>query len=510
MLLRTAIRTAVGALVAALAATAAVPGVASAAPGGELRVFTLEPGSLIPSEADDQASALVARQLYRGLVSYDLDGTPVFELAESIESDDNQLWSVAVRAGYAFHDCEPVDAASFIRGWEHARNGPYAHLLDPVVGLSLDGPLSFTVELAEPSGSFPALLGHPAFSPLAEVCLDDLVGCREQPIGNGPYQIDGGWQPGVGATLVRNEDYPDPGRALPDTLSYQVYPDLAAGCTAFAFGDLDVMFPIPPQCRPPDVLPPPPIGYFEEASNAVMYLGLPSYLAELGSPLVRRALSLAIDWEQVVAVAFDGRNTLADGLVGPHVAGWRPGVCGDCDYDPDAAADLLATAGGWQGGELALWAPAGSGHEAWLDLVGQQLETNLGIDYRLEVGLDLPDYLALAQSGGFTGPFWLSWDPDYPVLDAYLAPQFRTGATANYPHYTNQDVDGLLAAGAAATDPAEAIEIFQQAEEVILADLPVIPMWYEQWEAVYSDNVDEFVWNLFTGPEYGLTTLHQN
>lgn len=274
MHLRTAIRTAVGALVVALAATAAVPGVATAAPGGELRVFTLEPGSLIPSEADDQASALVARQLYRGLVSYDLDGAPAFELAESIESDDNQLWSVAVQAGYAFHDGEPVDAASFIRGWEHARNGPYAHLLDPVVGLSLDGPLSFTVELAQPSGSFPALLGHPAFSPLAEVCLDDLVGCREQPIGNGPYQIDSGWQPGVGATLVRNEDYPDPGQALPDMLSYQVYPDLATGCTAFAFGDLDVMFPIPPQCRPPDVLPPPPIGYFEEASNAVSYLGL--------------------------------------------------------------------------------------------------------------------------------------------------------------------------------------------------------------------------------------------
>ncbi|MGH3682771.1 MAG: ABC transporter substrate-binding protein, partial [Natronosporangium sp.] len=179
-------------------------------------------------------------------------------------------------------------------------------------------------------------------------------------------------------------------------------------------------------------------------------------------------------------------------------------------FDPERAQALLAEAGGWSGGELALWAPAGAGHESWLTLVGDQLEANLGIDYRLEVGLALPDYQALAEAGGFTGPFWQGWDPDYPVLDAYLTPQFATGALANYPRYANPEVDGLLAAGDAEADPAGAIDLYQQAEDVVLADLPVIPMWFEQWEAVFADTVDQLAWNLFTGPDYGLTTMHQS
>lgn len=511
MRLRTAIRTAVvgAASVALVGATAVAAGPASAAPGGELRVFTLEPASLVPPEADDLASALVARQLYRGLVGYDLDGSPVLELAQAIESEDNQLWTVTIRPGLTFHNGEPVDAAAFIRGWNHALSGPHAHLVAPIVHLDVVDPLTFEVELAEPFGGFPAQLGHPAFAPLAEACLDDLAACRVAPIGNGPYLIAGAWQPGIGAVLERNPDYPDPGQAQPDSISYQVYPDLAAGCQAFLDGELDVLHPIPDACRPGPIIIVPPEGYFTEDSNTVNYLGLPSYLPELANPLVRQALSLAIDWQRIVATVFAGRHTLADGLAGPHVAGWRPGVCQDCRYEPEEAQQLLEQAGGWTGGELALWAPAGSGHESWLELVGQQLEENLGINFRLEVDLELPDYLALAAAGGFTGPFWQGWAPDYPVLDAYLSPQFRTGAAANYPFYTNEEVDEVLTAGDEALAQPEAIELYQQAETVILEELPVIPMWYDRSEAVHSTQVDEFVWNLFTGPEYGLTTLHQ-
>ncbi|MPZ28405.1 MAG: ABC transporter substrate-binding protein [Micromonosporaceae bacterium] len=511
---RTAIRTVVaGAAAVALLATTAAPAsaapVSASAPGGELRIFSLEPVSLIPSDATDRTSMLVLRQLHSGLVDYALDGTPVLDLAESIESVDNQQWSIEISPGYAFHDGDPVDAEAFIQGWDRASQGPNAHLFARIASVEQVDDFGLLVTLDEPFAGFPALLGHTAFFPVAPGCLEMGDFCNENPIGNGPYQIVGSWEHDVGITLQRFDGYPDPGQALPDVLSYQIYPDLDAGCQAVRFGQLDVMFPIPSQCRPGDTLPPND-GYFAEDSNAVNYLGLPSYLPELADPRVRRALSLAIDWEQVVGAAFDGRLALAGGLAGPHVTGARPAACVDCRYDPVEAQALLAEAGGWSGGELALWAPAGSGHESWLTLVGDQLQANLGIDYRLEVGLALPDYLALAEAGGFTGAFWQGWDPDYPVLDAYLTPQFRTGAPANYSGYANPDVDDLLAAGDAEPDPAGTIALYQEAEDVILADLPVIPMWFDQWEAVYADTVDQFVWNLFTGPEYGLTTLHQN
>ncbi|MGH3681083.1 MAG: ABC transporter substrate-binding protein, partial [Natronosporangium sp.] len=328
----TVIRTAVAAAAAvALLATAAAP--ASAAPGGELRIFSLEPASLIPSDATDQTSMLVIRQLYSGLVDFAPDGTPVLDLAESIESVDNQQWSIEISPDYAFHDGTPVDAAAFIQGWDRASQGPNARRFERIASVEPTHDFGLLVSLEEPFAGFPALLGHTAYFPLAPGCADQGDLCNESPVGNGPYQMVGSWEHDVGITLQRFEDYPDPGQAMPDRLRYRIFPDLAAGCQAIRFGQLDVMFPIPALCRPGDTIPPPD-GYFTADSNTVNYLGLPSYLPELADPLVRRALSLAIDWEQVVGAAFDGRLALAGGLAGPPVAGARPDACADCRFDP--------------------------------------------------------------------------------------------------------------------------------------------------------------------------------
>lgn len=496
--------TAMVAVALVAATTTAAAAAPAAAAGGELRIFTLEPATLLPSDATDETSTLVIRQLYSGLVDYDLDGAPVLDLAQSFHSSDNLLWTIKVRPGYTFTDGSSVDAASFVTAWQHAASGPNAHLFAPIADLEVVDLLAFTVELAEPMVNFPALLGHTAFSPLSEACLADPGGCADEPIGNGPYLLDGGWEHGVGITLVRNPDYPDPGEALPDTLRYRIYPDLASGCTGFWLGELDVMYPIPPQCRP---LQSPLGGYFDQTSNALTQLALPSYLPQLQNPLIRQALSLAIDRSAIINTVFDGRATAADGLVSPHIDGFRPGVCLVCVHDPVWAQDLLEAAGGWPGGTLALWAPAGFGHEVWLEEVGEQLHDVLGIDYTLEVGLSLPDYLARAEAGTFTGPFWLGWDPDYPAMEAYLAPQFRSGGMANYSGYTDPEVDDILDYVNTQQDPEERIELLRQAESIIVDDLPVIPIWFEHWEAVHSTNVDPFVWSLFNGPEYGLMTL---
>lgn len=173
----------------------------------------------------------------------------MLDLAQSISSGDNLLWTIEVSPGYTFHDGTDVDAGSFVAAWQHAASGPNAHLFAPIADLTQAGPLTFTVELTEPMVNFPALLGHAAFSPLSAECLADPGACAEAPIGNGPYVLAGEWEHGVGITLARNADYPDPAEALSDTLRYQIYPDLATGCGDFQTGNLDVMYPIPAQCR---------------------------------------------------------------------------------------------------------------------------------------------------------------------------------------------------------------------------------------------------------------------
>ena len=172
-----------------------------------------------------------------------------------------------------------------------------------------------------------------------------------------------------------------------------------------------------------------------------------------------------------------------------------------------AAKALLAEAGGWKGGKLQLWANAGAGHDAWLQAVGDQLKTNLGIDYELKVNLQFAEYLETADNQGFTGPFRLGWGPDYPVIETYLTPLYVTGGSSNNSVYANSAFDAAIKEGDSAKTIAEGIALYQKAEDIVVEDLPVIPMWFGKVAAVYGENVDKFVYNPISGVSYGQMTL---
>jgi ABC-type transport system substrate-binding protein len=206
---------------------------------------------------------------------------------------------------------------------------------------------------------------------------------------------------------------------------------------------------------------------------------------------------------------FDGRFSVAQGVVSPNFDGYRPNICKYCKLDVTAAKDLLAQAGGWKGGKLVLWANAGAGHDAWLKAVGDQLNTNLGIEYELRVNLEFPAYLDTAAKKGFSGPFRLGWGPDYPVIETYLAPLYGTGGSSNNGFYTNPTFDGLITQGDGAATLADGIKFYQQAEDIVVEDLPVLPMWFGKVTAVYNESVSTFVYNAISGVSYGEITVKQ-
>jgi ABC-type oligopeptide transport system substrate-binding subunit len=520
-----------------LAVTAAVTLLASACGGGDgggdepaesggvLRIYSSEPAHLVPTAGNDQPAILVIRQLYSGLVDYDNEtGAPVNDIAESIESADNVTWTVTLKDGYTFHNGEPVDTDSFIRAWNYAADGDNgqenAYFMSRIVGFdesqeggdALSGlvkidDLTFTVELSAPFVGFPAIVGYSGFFPVAEACLADFEACEETPIGNGPYMIEGTWDHNVGITLVRNEDYAGT-LGKPDTLEYKIYSEVDAAYAAFQAGELDVMYTVPPE-RSAEVIQNNPDRIYDEPGHSFTYIGLPQYLEEFEDPRIAQALSMAIDRQAIIDAVFDGRQVPAEGVVSPQFDGFRPGACEFCAYDPEAAQALLEEAGGWQWGTLELWANAGAGHENWLQAVGDQLNTNLGIDYTLEISLEFPEYLEKAQNSDFTGGYRLGWGPDYPVIETYLAPLYQTGNSSNYSGYSNQEFDQLIAEGDAAPSLEEAIPAYQAAEDIIVQDLPVIPMWFAAELAVWSTNVEEFVWNPINEPEYDEMTVAQ-
>ncbi|MBX7265284.1 ABC transporter substrate-binding protein [Micromonospora sp. Llam7] len=509
--------------------------------GGTLRVYNAEPAFLTPSGGDDEPSLYVIRQLYRGLVKYNAESSAVeMDLAESVESTDQKLWTIKLKSGYTFDNGEPVNADAFIRSWNYAAYGPNAqnngYFMKRIVGLKDvapadpdgEGPqkapepatkemsglkkvdeLTFTVELDAPFSGFPTTIGYPGFFPMAQACVDDIAKCNETPIGNGPYKIDGSWQHNVAINLTRSDSWQ--GEAgKPDRIEYRIFADIDAGYAAFQAGELDVLYYLPParykeaQAQYGDRM-------YETPGDSFTYVGMPLYQDAFKDKRVRQALSLSLDRQSIIDAVFDGRYTPATGYVAPTFEGAREGVCKYCTKDVEKAKQLLADAGGWPAGEkLILWANAGAGHDLWLQAVGDQIKEALGIDYELKVNLQFAEYLETADQKKFTGGFRLGWGPDYPFMETYLYPLYGTGAGSNNSGYTNPEFDALMEEGDSADSIQAAIPAYQKAEDLLGEDLPVIPMWWNKVGAVYGENVDQFVWNAVSDADYGATSLKQN
>jgi ABC-type oligopeptide transport system substrate-binding subunit len=132
-----------------------------------------------------------------------------------------------------------------------------------------------------------------------------------------------------------------------------------------------------------------------------------------------------------------------------------------------------------------------------MEAVANQLRTNLGItDVRFR-SLEFPQYLARIDAEQMTGPFRLSWVADYPSAQNYLEPLYTTRGSANDFRYSNPRVDRLIAAGNAAGSVAAGAQRYQEAERLVLADLPTIPLWFERTQAAHSDRVGNVVIDAF-------------
>jgi ABC-type oligopeptide transport system substrate-binding subunit len=136
-----------------------------------------------------------------------------------------------------------------------------------------------------------------------------------------------------------------------------------------------------------------------------------------------------------------------------------------------------------------------------MEAVGNQLRTHLGVDFVLRGDLAPAEYGPLMDQQGMTGPFRMGWSMDYPSPQSYLEPLYSTQAQppagANMSLYSNPVFDALVAQGNAAPTEAEAIAAYNRAEDVLLEDMPVIPLFFGVAQTVHSADVAGVVVDAF-------------
>jgi len=488
--------------------------------GGSFSVQINDPENpLVPGNTTESEGNQVLKALFTPLVDYDLETTEVvYEgVAESIESEDNKVWTVTLKDDWTFHDGTPVTSDSFINAWNYTANAENAqggaYFFSNIEGYDEENPspelsglekvsdTEFTVTLAQPFRQFPLTVGYMAFAPLPEVFFDDPEAFGRQPIGNGPFKADGEFVPAQGFTVSRFEEFAGEDTPVADTVEFRVIPDINTAYNELLGGNLDIVRPsIPPELIETAQEE---LGdrFIEREAAGFDYLGFPTYDPRFADKRVRQAFSMAIDREAITEAIFSGARQPAFDVIPPVIDGHREDACQYCQYDPERAAELLAETDFDTAQPVDLWFNAGAGHDQWVTAAGNQLRDNLGITYQLRGDLEFAEYLPLQDQQGMTGPFRLGWGMDYPSPQNFLEPLFSSQARppngSNTTFYSNPEFDRLVAEGNQADSDDEAIELYQQADDLLLEDMPIAPMFFRATQGAHSENVSNVQFDAF-------------
>ena len=482
---------------------------------------------LLPANTNEVGGGKVMDLIFTGLVSYDAKGATVNEIADSIDTTDSQNYTIKIKTGQTFSDGSPVTAQTFVDAWNFGAAAKNAQLNsyffesikgydkvsaeksteDKMEGLKVVDDTTFTVELAQPESDFPLRLGYTAFYPLPESAYDDPKAFGQNPIGNGPYKLAAdGWKHDVSIELVPNEKYDGPRKAKNGGVTFKIFNNFDAAYTDVKSDNLDIL----------DQVPPSGLQNFKDdfegrnvnqpyAGNATMTL--PSYLPEFqgeAGTMRRQAISMAIDRQQIIDKIFYGNKKIATEFTSPVIDGYEAALPGSevLKFDAAKAKELWDKAEAiepWPAGKaLTITSNIdGAGNKEYITAMANQISTNLGIKAELNPIATFKEMRALVNEKKLTGASRAGWQADYPSLYNFLGPLYGTGAGSNDGDYSNPAFDAKLKEGLAATSVEEGNKIFNQAQEILLKDLPVVPLWYQAVQGVWSNNVNtvEFGWN---------------
>ncbi|WP_207344196.1 ABC transporter substrate-binding protein [Arthrobacter sp. E3] len=482
---------------------------------------------LLPANTNEVGGGRVMDLIFTGLVSYDVKGAIQNELAESIKTEDSQNYTIKLKSGETFSDGSPITAQNFVDAWNFGAAAKNTQLnsyffesikgydkvsaadstLDKMEGLKVVDDQTFTVELAAPESDFPLRLGYTAFYPLPESAYKDPAAFGQDPIGNGPYKLDtGGWQHNVAVKLVVNDKYNGPRKAKNGGVTFKLYNSTDAAYTDVQSDNLDVL----------DQVPPSGLQNFKTdfkdrfvnqpyAGNATMTI--PSYLPEFkgeAGQMRRQAISMAIDRQQIIDKIFYGNKKVAAEFTSPVLDGYDANLPGSDVLKFDAAkakamwekADAISP---WPAGKVFTITSNidGAGNKEYITAMANQIATNLGIKAELNPIATFKEMRDLVNKKKLTGASRAGWQADYPSLYNFLGPLYGTGAGSNDGDYSNPAFDAKLKEGLSAKTVEAGNKIFNDSQEILLKDLPVVPLWYQAVQGVWSNNVNtvQFGWN---------------
>jgi len=228
-------------------------------------------------------------------------------------------------------------------------------------------------------------------------------------------------------------------------------------------------------------------------------LYLPTQSGPTRNVLVRRAIAYAFNYQQEIKDNLQGHAAQAHGPVPSTMPGYDPHLPG-YTYDPAKARALLKQAG-YPNGGFTLKLIYEHGYY-WKRPVAELLQSNLAA---LGIKLDIQELspstwqstLANKATADVLSPvvWWPSLNTPWDYLSAQFATSSQGTAGYNFSYYSNGELDRLLQQGVATADPKRAQPLWDRIQEIVVRDVPAIPLYEGNYQLPLRADVAGFVFN---------------
>lgn len=468
------------------------------------RGLSADPSGLDPHLITGLPEINVASALFEGLVGEDpVDGHPVPGVAERWDvSPDGLTYTFHLRANARWSNGEPVTAPDFVHSVRRvltprlgADNAALLFVLANAaeyyagtladfarVGVRASGARTLELTLAHPAPYLPTLLTHPVWYPVHLPALEQAGGADRRDsdwtrpgslVGNGPFVLKV-WRRGEIIIADKSPTYWDAAAVRLNSIHFHPAADVDGEERAFRAGQLHIT----------ESLPVSKVDSYRREHHDVLRISpfLDTYFYRLNTtrpgldnPLVRRALAAAIDRWAIVEKVTRGGQQPARSLTPPGMGGYvPPDLLG---FDPDRARRLLEEAG-FPGGQglppVVILINSSANHRVIAEVV-QQMWRSLGLQVEID-NMEQSSLFAKRRALDYS-VLRSEWAADFADPKSFLD-VFRGGSNNNHTGWSSAAYDRLLSAADHTADPAARHELLQQAETVLLGEMPVIPLYY--------------------------------
>lgn len=472
-----------------------------------------DPQDLDPSTVTGVPEQRIVAALFEGLLSENPKNlAPEGAVAESwTVSPDALVYTFKIRSNAKWSNGDPVTADDFVYAYNRilspklgSQNAYMLYCMKNAekfnkgqlddfskVGVKTIDESTLQITLAKPTPYFLSLITHMAWFPINKKTIEkygqmDQRGSQwtlpGKLVGNGPFTLKD-WKINKVITVVKNPLYWDAEKVKLNEINFFPISDNQAEERTFRSGQLHITYTVPSS----------KIEYYQK--NKPEYIHISPYLGTyymvfnvdkdpFTLPLVRRALSLAIDRKSLAEDVVKGGKISANSFTPPDTGGYS--ALTNLQYDPKYARESLAKAGFPDGKNfpvVELMYNTSERNRQIAEAIQSMWQTNLNIKVEL-INKEWKMYLDTFRTRDFAIAT-ASWIGDYNDPLTFLG-MWTSDSTNNRAKWCNPQYDKLMADASKTSEQDLRFDLFQDAEKLLMEQSPIIPLYYYTSMALIS------------------------